>query len=53
VVMAWLFVLSRIVHAAIHVTSNNVNHRFAVFAVGVALLLMMWAIFAVRILLGF
>lgn len=53
VVMAWLFVLSRIVHAGIHVTSNNVGHRFAVFAVGVGILLVMWAIFAVRILFGF
>lgn len=52
VVMAWLFVLSRILHAAIHVTSNNVNHRFLAFAAGVGILLLMWVIFAVRILFG-
>jgi hypothetical protein len=52
VVMAWLFVLSRIVHAAIHTTSNRVSHRFYAFAAGAIILLLMWIIFAVRILLG-
>ena len=52
VVMAWVFVISRIVHAEIHVTSNRVQHRFLVFAVGALVLLMMWAIVALRILLG-
>ena len=52
VVMAWLFVISRIVHAEIHVTSNRVPQRFLVFAIGALVLLMMWAIFALRILLG-
>ncbi len=31
VVMSWLFVLSRIVHAAIHTRSNHVGRRFAAF----------------------
>jgi hypothetical protein len=52
VVMAWLFVLSRIVHAFIHTGSNYVRHRFNAFAAGVFILLAMWIIFAVRILLG-
>lgn len=52
VVMAWLFVLSRIVHAYIHTGSNFVRHRFNAFAAGVFILLTMWIIFAVRILLG-
>ncbi len=51
VVMAWIFVLLRLVHAYIHVTSNRLIHRFAVFAVGAAVLLVMWVIFMVRILL--
>ena len=49
VVMAWIFVLLRIVHAAIHVTSNRVIHRFQAFAAGAVVLLLMWIIFAVRV----
>lgn len=52
VVMAWLFVLTRLVHAYIHTGSNYVRHRFNAFAAGVFILLAMWIIFAVRILLG-
>ena len=52
VVMAWLFVLTRIVHTYIHATSNYVPNRFKAFAAGVFVLLVMWIIFAVRILLG-
>ena len=52
VIMSWVFVLSRIAHAAIHTTSNNITHRFAAFAVGALVLLLMWAIFAIRILLN-
>jgi hypothetical protein len=50
VVMAWLFVLSRLVHAYIHTTSNHVPTRFRAFAAGVFVLCAMWIIFAVRIL---
>jgi hypothetical protein len=49
VVMAWIFVLLRIVHAAIHVTSNHVLRRFQAFAAGALVLFLMWAIFAVRV----
>lgn len=52
VVMAWLFVITRLVHAYIHTGSNYVRHRFNAFAAGVFILLAMWIIFAVRILLG-
>jgi hypothetical protein len=52
VVMAWIFVLLRIAHAYIHTISNHVPTRFRAFAAGVAVLLIMWIIFAVRILLG-
>jgi hypothetical protein len=40
------------VHAYIHTTSNHVPTRFRVFAVGVFVLLLMWIIFAVRILIN-
>ena len=52
VVMAWLFVLLRLVHAYIHTGTNYVRHRFNAFAAGMFVLLAMWIIFAVRILLG-
>jgi len=51
-VMAWLFVLSRLVHAYIHTGTNYIPHRFNAFAVGVFTLLAMWVIFAVRLLAG-
>ena len=51
-VLAWLFVVSRLVHAGIHVTSNHVGRRFAAFAAGAAVLALMWAILMLRILLG-
>ena len=52
VALAWLFVLSRLVHAYIHTGTNYISHRFNTFAVGVVVVLAMWAIFAVRILAG-
>ena len=51
VVMAWIFVLARLAHAYIHTTSNHVPTRFWVFAVGMLVLLLMWIIFAARILI--
>jgi hypothetical protein len=51
VVLAWVFVVLRIVHAAVHVTSNRLSQRFAMFAASVFVLLVMWVIFIVRILL--
>ena len=52
VVMAWIFVLARLAHAYIHTTSNHVPTRFWVFAVGMLVLLLMWIIFAIRILIA-
>jgi hypothetical protein len=50
VVMSWIFVLTRIVHAAIHTGSNYVPNRFYAYLAGVIVLLAMWIIFAVRVL---
>jgi hypothetical protein len=52
VVLAWIFVLSRLVHAYVHTTSNNVNARGAIFGIGGVTLLIAWVIFMVRILAG-
>lgn len=50
VVLSWVFVLSRIVHASVYATSNELAYRFGAFAVGAAVLLVMWIVFAIRIL---
>ena len=52
VVMSWIFVVTRLLHAFIHVGSNYVRHRFYAYAVGVIVLLLMWIIFMLRILLA-
>jgi len=52
VVLEWVFVLSRIVHASVHLGSNNLRARALSFGFGVVVLLVMWLLFAVHILLG-
>ena len=52
VVLSWIFVATRLAHAAIHTTSNNVRQRFMAFLVGGIVLLIMWIVFAAHILLG-
>ena len=52
VVLAWIFVLTRIAHAYVHVTSNYVPRRGIIYGVGGVVLIVMWLIFMVRILLG-
>lgn len=50
VVLAWLFVGARLVHAYIHTGSNAVMPRSVAMAAGAIALIAMWVIFAVRIL---
>jgi hypothetical protein len=52
VVLSWLFVASRLVHAYIHVTSNNVRYRGPAYIVGVFILIAMWIGFAFSILIA-
>ena len=52
VVLAWIFVATRAAHAYVFVTSNHVPTRFRLYSAGVAVLGVMWLIFAVRILLA-
>ncbi|MGB5488702.1 MAG: MAPEG family protein [Lysobacterales bacterium] len=42
VVLAWLFVVSRYLHSFIHVSYNNVMHRFSVFIFGSFVILAYW-----------
>ena len=51
VLMSWVFVVTRLVHAGIFVTSNNVRLRGLAWFVGVLVLLAMWLYFALKILL--
>ena len=53
VALAWLFVLSRIVHAAIHVTSNQVIRRFSAYVFGYGVLIALWLDLLVRLLIAF
>jgi hypothetical protein len=50
VVMSWMFVTTRLVHAVIHTTSNKMSLRFQAFVVGVLILAVMWVIFVIRVL---
>jgi hypothetical protein len=52
VIMAWIYVLARLAHAYVHVTSNNVSIRGPVFGIGALVLALMWLIFMIRIMLG-
>jgi hypothetical protein len=52
VVLAWIFVLTRLVHAYVHVTSNRISLRGPTFGLALLVLIVMWLIFMVRILLG-
>jgi hypothetical protein len=52
VIMEWVFVLSRLGHAFVFTTSNHPGSRGSVFLIGALTLFLMWAIFAIRILLS-
>lgn len=42
VILAWVFVISRIYHAGVHVATNNIRRRFIAFAIGLVVLMAMW-----------
>lgn len=50
VLLSWVFVVTRYAHAGIFVSSNNVKHRSLAFFAGVLVLLVMWILFAARML---
>ena len=51
VLMSWVFVVTRFVHAGIFVTTNNVQRRSLAWFAGVLVLFAIWIYFALRILL--
>jgi hypothetical protein len=52
VILAWVFVVFRVLQALVHVTTNYVPWRGAFYGLGALVLLAMWLIFIVRILAG-
>jgi len=50
VVLAWVFVIFRILHACVHVTSNIVRLRGALYGAGALVLAIMWVIYIVEVL---
>lgn len=50
VLLSWVFVVTRYAHAGIFVTSNNVKQRSLAFSASVIVLLVMWIVFALKIL---
>ncbi len=51
VLMSWVFVVTRFVHAGIFVTSNDLRRRSLVWFAGVLVVFAMWIYLALRILL--
>lgn len=52
VVFAWLFVLLRLAHAYVHVTSNVVRVRGPLFGAGAVVLAAMWVIYMAEVFSG-
>lgn len=50
VTLAWIFVISRIGHAYIHLTSNDTNVRGPLFGLGLFVIAIMWGLFMVSII---
>ena len=51
VLLSWVFVVTRFIHAGIFVTLNDLNQRSLAWFAGVLVLLAMWLYFALRIML--
>ena len=52
VVLAWVFVICRVLQAYIHVTSNVVRYRGLFFSIGAVVLMIMWALYIIEVLTG-
>jgi hypothetical protein len=51
VMLSWVFVVMRFVHAGIFISSNDVRRRSLAWFAGVIVLFVMWLYFALKILL--
>ena len=52
VLLAWVFVVLRLLQAFVHVTSNRIRYRGLFFAASAIVLTIMWVVFMLRILLA-
>jgi len=52
VALAWIYVVFRVLHAYVHVTSNRVSLRGPLFGVSLLVLFIMWVVFIVRVLVS-
>lgn len=52
VLLSWVFVTLRYIHAYVYATSNHLGYRFSTFAAGTMVLLAMWVYFAMKLLLA-
>ena len=52
VILAWIFVICRVLQACVHVTSNAYRWRSSFYSVGAVVLMVMWAIYIVEVLAG-
>ncbi len=49
VVLAWSYVVLRVVHSSIHLTYNNVIHRLTAFGVSNGVLVALWVVAGYRL----
>jgi hypothetical protein len=52
VILAWIFVICRVLQAYVHITSNVVRLRSLFFSIGALALMIMWALYIVEVLTG-
>lgn len=52
VILAWIFVICRVLQAYIHVTSNDYRLRSTFYSIGALVLMIMWALYIVEVLTG-
>ena len=50
ILLAWLYVGLRFIHSVVHITYNNVMHRFAAYFLSTVILWIMWAVLAWRLI---
>lgn len=48
--MAWVFVVSRYAHTAIHVTSNRIRYRQPAFIAGFVMVFVLWILLALQLI---
>jgi hypothetical protein len=52
VILAWIFVICRVLQAYVHVTSNAYRWRSSFYSIGAVVIMVMWAIYIVEVLTG-